>query len=70
MIIKKFFIVFIKFLNSLRKDLKFKVEIAKVSSCFLNLKISIVGYKLVTTISSKPTGRHLKAIDEIQKVFL
>lgn len=69
MIIKKFFIVFIK-LNSLRKDLKIKVEIAKVSLCFLNLKISIVGYKLVTTTSSKPTGRHLKAIDEIQKVFL
>ena len=37
----------------LDKDLKFKREIGKVFLCFLDLKISTVGYKLVTTVYSK-----------------
>ena len=53
------------------------MEISKSYSCFLDLKISIVDYKLVTTIYSKPTDSHLylqsnschnpTAIDAIEK---
>ena len=53
------------------------MEIAKGSLCFLDLKISIVDYKLATNVYSKPTDSHLylqsnschnpKAIDGIQK---
>ena len=53
------------------------MEIAKGSLCFLHFKISIVGYKLATTVYRKPTDSHLylqsnschnpKAIDGIQK---
>ena len=53
------------------------MKIAKGSLCFLDLKISIVNYKLVTTVYSKPKDSHLylqsnsshnlKAIDIIQK---
>ena len=53
------------------------MKIAKGSLCFLDLKISIVNYKLATTVYSKPTDNHLylqsnscdnpKAIDGIQK---
>ena len=50
---------FHKFLNSLDEDLKFTMEIAKGSLCFLDLKISIVNNKLVTTVYSKPTDSHL-----------
>ena len=49
---------FHQFLNSLDEDLKFTIEIAKGSLCFLDLKISIVDYKLVTTVYSKPTDSH------------
>ena len=53
------------------------MKIVKGSLCFLDLKISIVDYKLATTVYSKPTDSHLylqsnscdnpKAIDRIQK---
>ena len=53
------------------------MEIAKGSLCFLDLEISIVDYKLVTNVYSKPTDSNLylqlnschnpKAIDGIQK---
>ena len=68
---------FHQFLDSLDEDLKFTMEIAKSSLRFLDLKICIVDYKLVTTVYSKPTDTHLylqsnscynpKAIDGIQK---
>ena len=35
------------------------MEIAKDPLCFLDLKLSIVDYKLVTTVYSKPTDSHL-----------
>ena len=47
------------FLNSLGEDLKFTRKIATGSLCFLDLKISIVDYKLATTVYSKPTDSHL-----------
>ena len=53
------------------------MKIVKGSLCFLDLKISIVDYKLATTVYSKPTDSHLylqsnscdnpKAIDGNQK---
>ena len=53
------------------------MEITKCFLCFLDLKISIVDYKTVTTVYSKLTDSHLylqsischnpKAIDGIQK---
>ena len=53
------------------------MEIAKGSLCFLDLEISIVDYKLVTNVYSKPTDSNLylqlnschnpKAIGGIQK---
>ena len=49
---------FHQFLNSLDEDLKFTMETAKSYLCFLDLKISIVNYKLVTTVCSKPTNSH------------
>ena len=68
---------FHQFLNSLDEELKFTMEIAKGFLCFLELRISIVDYKLVTTVYSKPTDSHLylqsnschnpKAINVIQK---
>ena len=68
---------FHQFLNYLDKDLKFAMEIAKCYLCFLDLKISIVDYKLATTVNSKPKDNHLylqsnschnpKGIDGIQK---
>ena len=50
---------FHQFLSFLDDDLKFAMEIAKGSLCFLNLKIPIVDYKLFTTVYSKPTDIHL-----------
>ena len=50
---------FHQFLSFLDDDLKFTMEIAKGSLCFLNLKIPIVDYKLFTTVYSKPTDIHL-----------
>ena len=50
---------FHQFLNSLDEALKFTMEIANGSLCFLDLKISIVDYKLVTTAYSKPADSHL-----------
>ena len=35
------------------------MEIAKGSLCFLDLKISVVDYKLATTVYSKPKDSHL-----------
>ena len=68
---------FHQFFNSLDKELKFTMEIAKVSLCFLDLKISIADYKLVTTVYSRPTDSYLylysnschspKTTDGIQK---
>ena len=68
---------FHQFLNSLDEDLKFTIEIAKDYLCFLDLGISIVNNKLVTTVYSKPTDSHLylqsnschnpKSINGIQK---
>ena len=53
------------------------MEIGGKSICFLDLKISIINQKLVTTVYSKPTDSHLylhkqschnkSSIDEIQK---
>ena len=45
--------------NSLNPDLKFTMEIGNQSICFLDLRISIVGNKLTTTVYSKPTDSHL-----------
>ena len=69
---------FHQFSNSSDEGLKFTMKIAKGSLCFLDLQISVVNYKLVTTVYSKPNDRHLylqsnschnpKAIDIIQKV--
>ena len=47
------------FLNLLDCDLKFTVEIGKDHLCFLDLKISVSGNKLMTTVYSKPTDSHL-----------
>ena len=35
------------------------MEIAKGSLCFLDLEISVVDYKLATTVYSKPKDSHL-----------
>lgn len=59
-----------QFLNSLDKDVRFKIEIAKDYLCFLDLKISIVNYKVVTTVYNKPKDSHLylrSNFDNIQK---
>ena len=48
-----------KFINTLNPDLKFSIKIGNHSICFLDLKISIVGNKLTTTVYSKPTDSHL-----------
>ena len=61
---------FHQFLNSLDKDFRFKMEIAKDYLCFLDLKISIVNYKVVTTVYNKPKDSHLylrSNFDNIQK---
>ena len=50
---------FHQFLNSLDEALKFTMEIANGFLCFLDLKISIVDYKLVTAAYSKPADSHL-----------
>ena len=50
---------FFEFLNSLNDDLKFTMEIGNDTLCFLDLKISLVGNKLTTTVYSKPTDSHL-----------
>ena len=76
--IKERFNSFHQFLNSLDKDQKFTLEIAKGSLGFLDLKKSIVHYKLLPTVYSKPTDSHFylqsnschnaKAMDGIQKM--
>lgn len=61
---------FHQFLNSLDKDFRFKMGIAKDYLCFLDLKISIVNYKVVTNVYNKPKGSHLylrSNSDNIQK---
>ena len=68
---------FLTFLNEQSPDLKFTMEIGGKSICFLDLKISIINQKLVTTVYSKPTDSHLylhkqschnkSSIDGIQK---
>jgi len=47
--------LFFEFMNSLNEDLKFTMEIGRKELCFLDVKISIVGKKLETTVYSKPT---------------
>ena len=47
------------FIDTLNPDLKFTMEIGNQSICFLDLRISIVGNKLTTTVYSKPTDSHL-----------
>ena len=69
---------FFSFLNVLDCDLKFTTEIGKDHLCFLDLKISVSGNKLMTTIYSKPTDSYLylhstpchksSSINGIQKV--
>ena len=45
---------FYNFINALEKDLKFTMEISEVSSCFLDLKISIVNNEMDTTVTVNP----------------
>ena len=47
------------FINTINPDLKFTLEIGNQSISFLDLRISIVGNKLTTTVYSKPTDSHL-----------
>ena len=46
-------------INTLNPDLKFTMGIANQSICFLDLRISIAGNKLTTTVYSKPKDSHL-----------
>ena len=47
------------FINPLNPDLTFTMEVGNQPICFLNLRISIVGNKLTTTVYNKPTDSHL-----------
>ena len=47
------------FINTINPDLKFTMEIGNQSICFSDLRISIVGNKLTTTVYSKPADSHL-----------
>ena len=46
-------------MNTLDEKLKFTMEYGGESICFLDLKISIMGNQLFTTVYSKPTDSHL-----------
>ena len=47
------------FITTLIPDLKFTMEIGNQSKCFLDLRISLLGNKLTTTVYSKPINPHL-----------
>ena len=47
------------FVTTLIPDLKFTMEIGNQSKCFLDLRISLIGNKLTTTVYSKTTNPHL-----------
>ena len=49
----------LNFINTLDNKLQFTMEFGGDSICFLDLKISIVGNQLVTTVYSKPTDSHI-----------
>lgn len=50
---------FFTFINSLSNDLKFTMEVGDKELCFLDVKLSIIGNKIETTVYSKPTNSHL-----------
>jgi len=50
---------FLKHINTLDAKLKFTMEFGGDTICFLDLKITIVGGQLYTTVYSKPTDSHL-----------
>ena len=47
------------FITTLIPDLKFTMEIGNQSKCFLDLRISLIGNKLTTTVYSKTTNPNL-----------
>ena len=47
------------FITTPIQDFKLTVEIRNKSKCFLDLRISLIGNKLTTTVYSKPTNRHI-----------
>ena len=51
--------IFFSFLNILDCELKFTVEIGQDYLCFLDLKISVSGNRLMTTVCSRPKDSHL-----------